>query len=513
MALTGALELVASDEVALQIELVVACAATENLLGRHADAYARLVAARAAVDDPRSRASVLLELELSAYGTFANDAELARDAARRARESAEMLSDAPLQAAAAALTCFAEYTAGDHASSEEARVVAKALVDGLDPAAAGTRVDTFFYLGWSEWFLGRYADAEAHFARGIAVSHATARTHLLVELTVARAIALTWLGRLEEATELGEESVEAARLSSNPLRLMWSQIALCLARTGTGDLEAAVRAGEEATSIALSINVSVIAAAAGWTTAAALIEAGEAEHGTKVMLDMLGGPELPGYFLAMRPTCYDLLARAALASDRLSEAREWARRATDVAAEVGLTAARAAADRANAAVLLAEGDPAAAAELALSSAAASTFVGARVDSGRAKLLAGRALAAAGDRERAGAQLRAAEAELSECGAQRLSSEAIRELRRIGLKVHRGGRRGELTAGGLASLSGREREVAELVMARKTNRQIATGLFLSEKTVESHLSSVFFKLGVRSRAEVARELERAAAAGG
>ena len=60
---------------------------------------------------------------------------------------------------------------------------------------------------------------------------------------------------------------------------------------------------------------------------------------------------------------------------------------------------------------------------------------------------------------------------------------------------------------MASLSMREREVAELVRDRKTNKQIAADLFLSEKTIESHLRNIFFKLDVNSRVNVAQAVER------
>ena len=43
--------------------------------------------------------------------------------------------------------------------------------------------------------------------------------------------------------------------------------------------------------------------------------------------------------------------------------------------------------------------------------------------------------------------------------------------------------------------------------RLTNRQIAETLFLSEKTVESHIRNLFMKLGASSRVEVARIVER------
>ena len=61
----------------------------------------------------------------------------------------------------------------------------------------------------------------------------------------------------------------------------------------------------------------------------------------------------------------------------------------------------------------------------------------------------------------------------------------------------------------AGLTGRELEVARLVMTGKTNREIAAELFLSEKTVETHLSHAFAKLGVSSRAALASVLARGA----
>jgi DNA-binding CsgD family transcriptional regulator len=103
-------------------------------------------------------------------------------------------------------------------------------------------------------------------------------------------------------------------------------------------------------------------------------------------------------------------------------------------------------------------------------------------------------------------LERAEAELASMGAVRFRDEAARELRRLGRRVGARHRRAE-GGSGLASLSGREREIAELVSRGRTNREIAAELFLSEKTIESHLTKVFAKLGVSGRVAVAEAVGR------
>ena len=73
---------------------------------------------------------------------------------------------------------------------------------------------------------------------------------------------------------------------------------------------------------------------------------------------------------------------------------------------------------------------------------------------------------------------------------------MRELRRIGRRVNRAGRAGRADAAGPAALTARELEIARLVAGGLTNRAVAETLFLSEKTIESHLAGAFVKLGVR-----------------
>ena len=61
--------------------------------------------------------------------------------------------------------------------------------------------------------------------------------------------------------------------------------------------------------------------------------------------------------------------------------------------------------------------------------------------------------------------------------------------------------------GVGALTKRELEIAELVTDRHTNRRSPRTLFLSKKTIESHLRNMFVKLGVSSRVEVAGSVER------
>ena len=104
-------------------------------------------------------------------------------------------------------------------------------------------------------------------------------------------------------------------------------------------------------------------------------------------------------------------------------------------------------------------------------------------------------------------LRRAERELGVCGSLRVRDETRRELRRLGARAEPRGPAAEGDSG-LGSLTKRELEIATLATDRKTNREIAAELFLSGKTVESHMRHIFQKLGVSSRVEVARAIEHA-----
>jgi DNA-binding CsgD family transcriptional regulator len=81
-------------------------------------------------------------------------------------------------------------------------------------------------------------------------------------------------------------------------------------------------------------------------------------------------------------------------------------------------------------------------------------------------------------------------------ATRLASLARSELRLAG------GRPRREAVSGPDSLTPSERRVAELVAAGSSNREAAQALFVTEKTIETHLGRAYKKLGVRSRGQLA-----------
>ena len=101
-------------------------------------------------------------------------------------------------------------------------------------------------------------------------------------------------------------------------------------------------------------------------------------------------------------------------------------------------------------------------------------------------------------------MRAAEAFFAERGHARLARRCRLLLAEIGAPMPR--RRGEsVVPAHLRALgvTGREVDVVHLVVAGRTNREIADALVLSPKTVERHLSNLFGRFGVANRADLAR----------
>jgi DNA-binding NarL/FixJ family response regulator len=147
-------------------------------------------------------------------------------------------------------------------------------------------------------------------------------------------------------------------------------------------------------------------------------------------------------------------------------------------------------------------DPTAALRWATAAAASFRAGGEPVGAGRAHLLAGMAHGARREIGSARAQFARARALFDGCGAGLFLQQVAREERRMNARQPR-------ATAGSPNLTSREREIATLVAIGLTNRQIASRLYLSPRTVEAHLSRLFTKLNVTTRTAAAHRWSAAA----
>ncbi|MEU7826087.1 AAA family ATPase [Catellatospora sp. NPDC049133] len=191
--------------------------------------------------------------------------------------------------------------------------------------------------------------------------------------------------------------------------------------------------------------------------------------------------------------CPDLARLAAAAGDR-------DRAAALVAKTEELAAAQPAVSLTATAQLcrgLAEGDP----ELLLAAAESYTACGWRLYEAQAREDAAVAYAARGEAEPARAALTRALDLYTAMDARRDIFRADARLRRLGVRRGRPGSR-KRPKHGWEALTETEHRVALLVASGMSNPDIAAQLFLSRRTVQSHVSSILAKLGIHSRVELA-----------
>jgi DNA-binding NarL/FixJ family response regulator len=503
--LLQALELLPPDAIGMRIRLTAGCAFCEDAMGRHTQARARLerVMAELPEDGARERVQVLLNLAGGAF--FSQEFDRMREMALEAAKIAEPLGVPSLDLAATAMLGHANVLLGRIEEAAPAVDRAAELAAALSDAELADAIDGINRLGWAEYYLERFADAIAHLERAAAVSRSTGQSQFIPYIQQGWALSEMMLGNRGRALELSENAVEAGRLMGIDYVLGSALCSLGGTALMSGDLDLVIPAAVEALSLLEPLDPSMVTALAGAGLAAATIESGDLSAELEPHLGPAGGWKMPLVEATYRAQFGEVLTRGWIAAGEVDRARASAELCEAAAAELCLPVALAQAMRARAAIELADGDAEAAADLALRSAESAERSSAKIEAARSRALAGRALGEAGEREEARRLLREAEAELDACGAERPREEARRALRKLGGRTEP---RGPATTGeGLDSLSKREREVAELVTGRRTNRQIAAELFLSEKTVESHLRNIFFKLGVSSRVDVARLVER------
>jgi ATP/maltotriose-dependent transcriptional regulator MalT len=507
-ALLDALEIVPSDSHALRARLARACAGVESNLGQQEQARDRLTTALDSLPDQGSPEAVALMLELIVNALWRTKHEEVHEAAERAVNAARQLGDTPLIAAAVAELALADSILGEAGRAESNRSEAAALVDSLSDDELARHLEAAAWLAGVELYLDRYAEGEAHANRALAVARATGQGELFLLLAATLGGLLRQRGKLAEAGELLDGGIEAARLLGNTHALIWTLMSRSAGALRSGDVELALATAQESFDLSQKSDSDFHAAEAAADLAAALLETGQPKPAIELLLDSAGGETLVLIAGSPRARYLEVLTRCWLALGRPAEAKRAAGAAQAWAAAVQLPMAAAWAERAAAAVTLSAGDPVRAAEQALASVTAAESVGAPIEAALSRTLAGRALAEAEYGDRASAELQQAARQFETAGALRHRDEAERELRKLGHHIHRQTRTGEADGTELEGLTARELQLARLVVDRKTNPEIAAELFLSQKTVESHLRNIFRKVGVSSRGDLARTVERA-----
>ncbi|HET7426081.1 MAG TPA: AAA family ATPase [Gemmatimonadales bacterium] len=495
------------DEPALATTVATACAGIERFVGQYEHAHGRLVRALGVAFESGSQQSAELLTELTLNEFYRSRYDAMQAWAVRAVTAASKMDDRVLAAAAhVAQTLASALVGAESAPSHCAR--AATFVDQLTDRELSRRPDIAGWLAIAEVYLDMYAEADGHAARALELSRASGRGDPLHRLYPVLPRIWYVRGKLSAAAELLDGAIEGARLLGSPPALAGNLFNRCSVALAMGDLDVAASSGEEAFELARDLDQGFVSAWAAVRLASVRAEVGRPGDAVELLRTGAGGEELTLIPAGWRAYALELLTRCWLALDRRADAARAARLAEQTAAAVRLPLAAAWANRGTAAVALDAGDSVSAIDRAFASAHAAHQVGAPIEEGLSRTVAGRALAQAGDREQAVIELRRAAAALDACGARRYREAAERELGKLGRRPYRRTRRGRNDASGVQSLTERELEVALLVVDRKTNPEIAAELFLSKKTVERHLHNIFLKMDVCSRVALARAVEQA-----
>jgi DNA-binding CsgD family transcriptional regulator len=196
------------------------------------------------------------------------------------------------------------------------------------------------------------------------------------------------------------------------------------------------------------------------------------------------------------PPWRSLLARAYWANGDGQQARSWAQQELAAAGEWGTARAIGVAQLM---LGLVTGGAAGTAQLQRATAALEDSP-ARLELAHALVELGAALRRANQRAAARKPLGRGMTLAAQCGADALAERAREELRATGARPRR------LMLSGSEALTASERRVAELAAAGQTNKQIAQALFVSTRTVETHIRHALQKLNITSRDQLAQELE-------
>lgn len=444
--------------------------------------YEALVTEAAGIEklDATLASRIYADASLAAVGS---DVAAAVVTAELSRSLAEQADD---RARAYAMLAQAVGAIASGRAADAARLIDDAvrfLGEG-DPAEAARELHQ---LAVVLFYLERYDDARDLLTRASAVARAHGLRAVLAIVLDTISVIDSRVGRFSAAVAKSTEALRLARELGDRM-----QIASCLTTLATVD---AVQGRERQCRNRLREAVQLVAGdhlVHAWAlNIEALLELGlgrpaaVAANASKMeaAIAALGGqPTIEALWLPVAIESFDRLGERAKALASLDRLR-------GVEAELGTPSVRLASARCRG--LLATGTEAWSwFEHALSGYAESPFERARTE-----LCYGERLRRARRRRDAQRHLESALATFERLRAVPWAERARREL----AAVTTGRRKADATA----TLTRHERQVAALVTQGATNREAATALSVTTKTIEHHLTSIYAKLGLRSRTELAR----------
>jgi DNA-binding CsgD family transcriptional regulator len=306
-------------------------------------------------------------------------------------------------------------------------------------------------------------------------------------------IVLEWIGgHWDKALERAEAARELAEQVRDELFIGRILGATALVEAHLGRIEQACANAEAALAISQPLSDEITAIGAN----SVLGHLELARGNVQAAADHLGG--LPRQLVALgwdepSSSVWPDAIEALIASGELANARTYLEQYDDRAQRASIRT-RASVTRCTGLLAAAEGELGAAVEAFERARVQLSDLPYPFERGRVLLACGSVRRKARQKRAAGEALEEAGAIFDQLGARLWAEKAADELRRIG---------GRRAASG--QLTEAEQRVAALAAEGLTNKEIAGALFMSVHTVEWHLTHVFRKLGLRSRAELAHRL--------
>ncbi|MGW3263817.1 helix-turn-helix transcriptional regulator [Streptomyces sp. NPDC001056] len=486
---------------ALRADAISLCAMMERHLGHSPEATALLRRELSRAPGPPPGQAVSLGLALGMSALLNVSYPDVRADIQRTLAIARSHGDLTGEAGVLALASLGEAYEGRTEDAERFADAAAALANSLTDPSLTDLCESLVWLAWSEALLERYADAERHANRGLDIARRSGQLHVLPHLLMSRAYALLNTCRLPSALESAEEAESIARTIGSGELLAFTlsvKTLILLLASPLGDARALATAEEAVATVGES---GTWWASLAWCMLAQVTSvAGDPHRTQEAILKAGGGPELGRLQPSLRPAQLETLVNAAIATGHLGQAERWAARAVEDAARVGLRGQRAAALRAGAALAEQRGDTREALRLFDEAAQGYGHCGATLWEAYSLLRAAPLAKAARHGPRAVAMWRRANRIAVAGGARLLSdlAELIRPQVEGSLQVP------EV----LAQLTARELEIAALVTEGLSNQDIATKLYVSRRTIETHLSAIYRKTSIPSRSALASLMTRA-----